>query len=298
MQKRIRKKKLKGISAFDVVLTVFFCLVGIMTLYPLYHVVVISLSNTVSYASHIPYVLPYTFDLTGYKAIFMDKAFFNALGVSLFVTVVGTSVNMLMSVIGAYVLSKKTLLGRNALLTMVLFTMLFGGGLIPTYLINKSLHLVNSIWVMILPCAINTYYLIIMKNYFASLPQSLLDAARIDGANEWTTLVKVVIPISMPFMATFALFYAVERWNEWNTAMIYINKTALNPLQIYLRNVLISSSSNITSAAMSVLSQNKKISAQAVQMAAIVVTTFPVLCIYPFVQKHFVKGVMVGSVKE
>lgn len=298
MQKLFHKKKLKGTSAFDVGLTIFFCLIGVMMLYPLYHVVIISFSNVVSYATHIPYVLPYTFDLTGYKAIFMDKAFFSALGVSLFVTVVGTSVNMLMSVIGAYVLSKKTLLGRNVLLTMVLFTMLFSGGLIPSYLINKSLHLVNSIWVMILPCAINTYYLIIMKNYFTTLPQSLLDAARIDGANEWTTLVKVVIPISMPFMATFALFYAVERWNEWNTAMIYINETALNPLQIYLRNVLISSSSNISSAAMNVLSQKKKISAQAVQMAAIVVTTFPVLCIYPFVQKHFVKGVMVGSIKE
>ena len=176
--------------------------------------------------------------------------------------------------------------------------MLFGGGLIPTYLINKSLGFVNSIWVMIIPPAINTYYLIIMKNYFVSLPQSLLDAAVIDGANEWVTLVQVVIPISMPFMATFALFYAVERWNEWGLAMIYINKTSLNPLQIYLRNILISSSSNLSSSAMSMLARNKKISAQAVQMAAIVVTTLPVLCIYPFVQKHFVKGVMIGSIKE
>lgn len=290
-------RKLKRATAFDVLLTVFFCLVGILMLYPLYHVIIVSLSNTVSYASHIPYVLPYTFDLTGYKAILMDKAFLNALGVTLFVTIVGTTVNMLMSVVGAYVLSKQHLLGRNVLLGLILFTMLFGGGLIPTYLVNKSLGFVNNIWVMIIPCAINTYYLIIMKNYFTSLPQSLLDAALIDGANEWTILFKVVIPISMPFMATFALFYAVERWNEWGTAMIYINKTALNPLQIYLRNVLISSSSNLSSTALNMLSQTKKISAQSVQMAAIVVTTFPVLCIYPFVQKHFVKGVMVGSVK-
>lgn len=298
MSKKRTKSKLKSASAFDVILTIFFCLVGLLMIYPLYHVIIISFSTKVSYAQHIPYVLPYEFDLTGYKTILIDKSFLNALGVTLFVTIVGTAINMLMSVVGAYVLSKKTLVGRNFFLAYILFTMLFGGGLIPTYLINKSLGFVNSIWVMIIPPAINTYYLIIMKNYFVSLPQSLLDAAVIDGANEWVTLVQVVIPISMPFMATFALFYAVERWNEWGLAMIYINKTSLNPLQIYLRNILISSSSNLSSSAMSMLARNKKISAQAVQMAAIVVTTLPVLCIYPFVQKHFVKGVMIGSIKE
>lgn len=285
-------------TVFDVVLLIFFILAALITVYPFYHVVIVSLSNTVSYAQHTPYVLPYTFDLTGYRTIFKDGAFYRSVGITLFITVVGTMVNMVLSVTGAYALSRKTLVGRNVFLALILFTMLFSGGLIPSYLVNKGLGLVNSVWVMIIPSAISTYYLIIMKNYFVSLPQSLLEAAKIDGANELTILVKIIIPISMPFMATFFLFYAVERWNEWYNAMLYINEKALEPLQIYLRNVLINMSNNLSAIAKQMLNKTQKVSSQAIQMATIVVTTVPIICVYPFVQKHFVKGVMIGGLKE
>ena len=260
---------------------------------------IISVSDSVAYAQHPLYVLPYVFDITGYQTIFNDPNFYSALGVTLFVTVVGTMLNMLLSVSGAYVLSRKTLVGRNFFLGLILFTMLFNGGVIPTYLVTKGIGLVNNIWVMVLPAAISTYYLIIMKNYFVSLPPSLLEAAKLDGANELTILVRIIIPISMPFMATFFLFYAVERWNEWYQAYLYINQTQIQPLQIYLRNVLISMSNNLSSIAKQMMqSHTQKVSSQAIQMATIVVTTVPILCVYPFVQKHFVKGVMIGGIKE
>ena len=298
-EKKLKKTRFSKITVFDVVLLVILGLLALITLYPFYQVLIISVSNTVSYAQHPLYLLPYEFDTLGYRTIFHDKAFFTSLGVTLFVTIVGTALNMLLSVAGAYALSRKTLIGRNVILSLIVFTMLFNGGVIPTYLVINDLGLVNNIWVMVLPSAISTYYLIIMKNYFVSLPSSLLEAAKLDGANEVTILWRIIIPISMPFIATFFLFYAVERWNEWYQAYLYINKTEIQPLQIYLRNVLINMSSNLSSIAKQMMqSHTQKVSSQAIQMATIVVTTVPILCVYPFVQKHFVKGVMIGGIKE
>ncbi len=298
-EKTLKKTRFSKITVFDVVLLVILGLLALITLYPFYQVLIISVSNTVSYAQHPLYLLPYEFDTLGYRTIFHDKAFFTSLGVTLFVTIVGTALNMLLSVAGAYALSRKTLIGRNVILSLIVFTMLFNGGVIPTYLVVNDLGLVNNIWVMVLPSAISTYYLIIMKNYFVSLPSSLLEAAKLDGANEVTILWRIIIPISMPFIATFFLFYAVERWNEWYQAYLYINKTQIQPLQIYLRNVLINMSNNLSSIAKQMMqSHTQRVSTQAIQMATIVVTTVPILCVYPFVQKHFVKGIMVGGIKE
>lgn len=293
-----KKRKLKGIKPFDIGLNLFFVLLSLVTLYPFYYVLIISVSNSVATAQHVPYLLPYVVDIAGYQTIFTDAAFVKALGVSLFVTVVGVCINMILSVLGAYVLAKKDLIGRKFLMALVLFTMLFSGGLVPSYLNVKNLGLINSIWSMILPTAVSTYYMIIMKNYFMSLPEGLEEAARIDGANPFVILTKIVVPISMPFMATFTLFYAVERWNEWYNAMLYINQKNLQPLQIYLREVLISLSSQLASQAQVMLGKTMKVQATTVQMACIIVTMLPILCVYPFVQKHFVKGVMVGGLKE
>ncbi len=290
------KKKNRHIG--DIVVHVFFVLLALITLYPFYYVVIESVSNAIANAQHVPYLLPYVVDMTGYSTVFKDAAFYRALLISLFVTIVGTGINMILSVMGAYVLSKKELIGRKIFLTMILFTMLFSGGLVPTYLNIKSLHLVNSVWSMILPTAISTYYLIIMKNYFITLPPSLEEAAKMDGANEFTILLKIILPISKPFIATFFLFYAVERWNEWYNAVLYINQKNLQPLQIYLREMLISMSSQLASQAQSAMSQTTKVLASTVQMSCIVITMVPILCVYPFVQKHFVKGVMAGGIKE
>lgn len=293
----MKSKKEKRLGGFDIGLYLVFGLLALVTLYPFYNVLIVSVSNTVTSAKFSPYLFPHVFDLTGYKAIIKDQYFFRSLGTTLFVTVVGTALNMTFSVVAAYVLSKKRLMGRRIFLSAILFTMLFSGGLIPTYLVMCDLHLDNTVWSMILPTMISTYYLIIMKNYFASLPPSLEEAARIDGANELVVLTRIYVPISKPFMATFALFYAVERWNGWWEAFLYINDKNIKPLQIYLRDILVSFNTQLGSQAQSMLSGDK-VFVQSVQMAAIVVTMLPILCLYPFLQKYFVKGVMIGSVKE
>lgn len=292
------RKKLKSLTIFEILLIIFLTLLAIITIYPFYNVLITSVANTKAIATHTPYILPYTIDLTGYKMILEDQYFFKSVGVTLFVTIVGTLVNMFLSISGAYVLSKKDLIGRKVILWFILFTMLFGGGLVPSYLVNKGYGMVNSIWAMILPCAVSTYYMIIMKNYFMSLPAGLIEAAKIDGANEWVVLTKVILPISLPFMSTFALFYSVERWNEWWHALLYINQRDIMPLQMYLREVLINFNTQLSAQAQVAVGSQTKVYMQSVQMATIVVATVPILCVYPFVQKHFVKGVMVGSLKE
>lgn len=183
-------------------------------------------------------------------------------------------------------------------MSVIVFTMLFGGGLVPTYMVIKDMGLINKVWAMILPTAINTYYLIIMKNYFLGLPDGLFEAAKLDGAGEWTMLWKVAFPLSKPIMATFTLFYAVDRWNEWYNALLYINKKALSPLQIYLRDILTSLNSQLSTQAQQMMGSTQKVSTSAVQMATIVITALPIMLVYPYLQKYFVNGVMVGGIKE
>ena len=289
--------KKRKISLFDVVLYLVFGLIALITIYPFYNVLIVSLANTLASATYSPYLYPHVFDLTGYKTIMSDTYFYRSLGTTLFVTIVGTTLNMVFSVTAAYVLSRKRLIGRKFFLSAILFTMLFSGGLIPTYLVVSGLGLDNSIWSMIFPSMISTYYLIIMKNYFVSLPASLEEAARIDGANEFVVMTRIFIPISKPFMATFLLFYAVERWNEWWNAYLYISDKNIKPLQIYLRDVLVNFNSQLATQAQSMMSSHNKVFVQSIQMATIIITMLPILCVYPFVQKYFVKGVIIGSLK-
>ncbi|MFV0528463.1 MAG: carbohydrate ABC transporter permease [Lachnospiraceae bacterium] len=289
----MKKKK-----TFDIVVIIVFVFMALITIYPLYNVIVLSFSNTQAVAKHTPYLLPYVFDLTGFKTILQDKVFLNSLLVSIFVTVVGVTINVFFSLIAGYVLSRRYLLGRNILMTLILFTMLFSGGLVPTYLVVKDLGLINSVWAMILPTALNTYYLIIIKNYFLGLPEGLFEAAKLDGAGEWTMLWKIAVPLSKPIVATFTLFYAVERWNEWYNALLYISDKTLAPLQIYLRDILISLNSQLSSQAQQMMSAGGKVSGSAMQMATIVITALPIMLIYPYLQKYFVNGVMVGGIKE
>ncbi len=290
--------KKRKVSLFDVVLYLVFGLVALITIYPFYNVLIVSLSNTLASATYSPYLYPHVVDFTGYKTIMQDTYFYKSLGTTLFVTVVGTTLNMVFSVTAAYVLSRKRLIGRKFFLSAILFTMLFSGGLIPTYLVVSGMGLDNSIWSMIFPSMISTYYLIIMKNYFVGLPASLEEAARIDGANEFVVMTRIFIPISKPFMATFLLFYAVERWNEWWNAYLYISDKNIKPLQIYLRDVLVNFNSQLATQAQSIISSHSRVYIQSIQMATIIITMLPILCVYPFVQKYFVKGVLVGSVKE
>ncbi len=283
---------------FDFLLYCFFAVLAIITIFPFYNVIIMSLTNTVGYAKHNPYILPYVIDLSGYKAIINDEFFLKSFKVTLFVTIVGTTLNMTFSILTAYVLSRKKLVGRKFFTGFVLFTMLFSGGMVPTYLVVSKIGLYNSIWSMIFPVLLSTYYIIIMKNYFQSLPVSLEEAAIIDGANDFQILTQIYLPISKPFMSTFALFYAVERWNEWWNAYLYINDKNIKPLQIYLKDIMVIYNNQIAPQMQQMAEEKLRIFPQSVQMSTIVITMVPIICVYPFLQKYFVKGIMLGSTKE
>lgn len=291
----VRKKSDKKVN---LIFLITLSILAAVTLFPFYSVIIISFGSIEALAEHSLYILPYGFDLTGYENLLKEKAFFNSFGVSTFVTIVGVAFNMLLSVTGAYALSKKAMPGRNLILGGILFTMFCNGGLIPYYLVIKSLGLVNSLFSMIIPAGITTTYLIIMKNYFITLPESIEESAKIDGANDLYILVKIVLPISKPFIATFALFYAVDRWNDWWYALIFISETSKYPLQIFLREMLINFNTQLSSSAQAVIDGQSSIYIQTTQMATIVISAVPILCVYPFLQKHFVRGIMVGSIKE
>lgn len=294
------KIKHKRITMFDLVTIIALGILAIIVVFPFYNVVIISFADYDVIAKSNLYLWPKSFDFTAYKRVLADSDFWSSTAVTVFITVSGVILSMLISVSGAYALAKKELPGRNIIFTMIIFTMFFGGGLIPYYLLMKNLHLVNSIFVMIIPTALNTTYLIIMKNYFRNLPEGLIEAAKIDGAGDLYVLFKIVIPISKPFMATFALFYAVERWNEWWNSLLFINEASKAPLQIYLRNLLVTFSSTLSTTALNQAqnSMDRNIYFPSLQMAAVVIASIPILMVYPFLQKHFAKGIMIGSLKE
>ncbi|RIX52383.1 carbohydrate ABC transporter permease [Paenibacillus nanensis] len=291
-------KKKKGLSPFDIAVYIVLGLLSLITFFPFYNVLIISIAKFEVISQHNLYLLPLSFDLTAYKVILSDGKFWSSAINTVIVTVAGVLFSMAISVTGAYALSKKGMPGRNGMLTLILFTMFFNGGLIPFYLIIKDLGLVNNILVMIIPAGLNTFYLIIMKNYFGTLPESLEESAKLDGANDLYILFKIILPISAPFIATFGLFYAVERWNEWWYALIFISDSAKTPLQIYLRETLITSNQLLNTLAQQAAdSDSSKVYTPALQMATIVISSVPILMVYPFLQKHFAKGILVGSIK-
>lgn len=217
---------------------------------------------------------------------------------TLFRVFVGTGLNLVVTISLAYGLSKDNLKGKTVITGFVFFTMLFSGGLIPTFILVKGLGLIDSRWAMVLPCLVNTWNLLIMRNFFYAIPKSLEEAAVIDGANDIQILTKVVLPLSKASIATIGLFYAVSHWNAWFDAMLYINKTPLLPMQNILRNIITAASSIGDLGAEAYNSLDVVPPSQSIRAATIVITTLPILVVYPFVQKYFVKGVMVGSVKD
>lgn len=242
-------------------------------------------------------LMPQKLDLTAYKMLLSGGSIlFNAYKVTIFRVVVGTLLNLTFTSMLAYGLSKKNLPGRNLFITMIFITMLFGGGLIPTYMLIKGLRLVNSIWVMIIPGLISAWNMIIMRNFFYTIPDSLEESATLDGATPMQILLKIIFPLSLPAFATIGLFYAVGHWNAWFDAAIYINDRNKMPVQIIMRNIVLTMTTQDVN--------NEFISdfgvrppAQTLKSAVIIISTIPILCIYPFLQKHFVKGIMIGSIK-
>jgi putative aldouronate transport system permease protein len=292
-------KKSLGEKIFDALNVVLLTLLMIVSIYPLLYVLFASFSDPARLIQHRGLMFkPLGFTLQGYKLVFEYPVLLSGYANTIFYVVVGSAVNLLMTSMGAYVLSRKNLFWGKSMMFLITFTMFFGGGLIPTYLVVQSLGLIDTRWALIIPGAIGTWNLIVMRTSFMSIPDSLEESARIDGANDFTILFRIILPLSKATLAVMTLFYAVGHWNSWFGAMIYLRDRKLYPLQLILREILISNDTKglqVVKDASSVSNQDAYKSL--VQYCTIVVATVPILFVYPFLQKYFVKGVMIGSVK-
>ncbi len=283
-------------TIFDVSNYVFLGLFGLATVLPFIYVIAGSFASDAELTQRAVFLIPETFTLAAYEFIFSTNTIMRSISVSVFVTTAGTLVNLFFTVTMAYALSKRGLMGRNGVLNLVVFSMLFGGGLIPTYLVVRELQLLDTYWALMLPGAISAFNLIIVKNFFQELPPELEEAARIDGCTELGLLWRIVLPLSMPVLATFTLFYAVGHWNDFFAALLYMNDPSKWPLQVMLRQIVLLSQA--AAGDINAMDPNfVQPPDQSIKMAVIVVGTLPILLVYPFLQKHFAKGVLIGSVK-
>ena len=284
-------RKRKKVSPFTVLNYLLFIVIGIIMVYPFWYVVMYSFSDPTQSSLSSLYLLPQGFTLESYKSAFSKKILFTGFFNSVFLTVVGTCVNMLLTICLAYPLSRDKLPGKKYFSAFVVFPMLFNGGMIPTYLVIKQFGLMDSLWSLIASLAINVYNLLILSKFFKSIPESLIEAAKIDGCGDVMTLVKIILPLSKASLATISLFYAVQHWNEFLRATIYINTDSKWPLQVVLRNIIDMVANDLNSGGEVFMNPEN------FKMATIVITVFPIICVYPFLQKHFTQGVMMGSVK-
>lgn len=286
---------------FDIINVIVMIILLVIFVWPLWFIVIASVSNPNEVWNGNVLLWPKGFTMAAYEAVIEYKSIWIGYRNTIFYTVVGTMINLVMTVCAAYPLSRKDFMPRNFFMFLFMLTMYFGGGLIPTYLIVNKLGMINTVWAMMIPGACSIYNVIITRTYFInSIPGSLKDAAELDGANSFQYLVKVVLPLSKPIIAVIALYYAVGHWNDYFTALIYINKTGLMPLQSFLRDLLMSNKltmGNSMGGLDAATAEAKMQLSQTLKYSAIIVSTVPVLCIYPFIQKYFVKGVMIGSVK-
>lgn len=294
----VRKKSTSGVI-FDIFNYIFLTLLAFVCLYPVYHVLIGSFSDPVQLTRHYGAILkPLGFSLEGYKVVFNNPNIWSGYANTLFYVIVGTFFRMIFTLVGAYLLSRKDFLIRKVLTFMMVFTMYFSGGMIPSFLMVKMLGLYNSRAAIILPTLISTWNMIIMKTAFQAVPDSLEESARLDGANDLVVLFQILVPVVKATIAVIALYYIVGEWNSWFNAMIYLRDNSKRPLQLFLREILIENSTNSNAASANV---DADISAafleESIKYCTIVVATLPILCIYPFVQKYFVTGVMMGSIK-
>jgi putative aldouronate transport system permease protein len=283
-----------GRRIFVIANVIILLLIGAVTLYPFLYVLAASLSEQTYIMKGSVSILPKGLNIEAYKMVFENPMIGRAYLNTIFYTVAGTAINLLLTVCGAYPLSRARFPGKKFFMFLVTFTMFFGGGMIPTFLVVRNLHMYNTIWAMLLPGAISTWNLIIMKTFFQQIPASLEESALIDGTNEIQALFWIILPLSLPSLATIGLFYAVGHWNGFFSALIYLKDKELFPLQILLRQIVIQ---NQTDDMMTDINQGRELISESIKFATIIVATLPILVVYPFIQKYFVKGVMVGAVK-
>jgi putative aldouronate transport system permease protein len=283
--------------AFVIFLYVLLTLILAALLYPLIFVVSASISDPSAIMAGKVVLFPVGFTLQAYQAVLDYDLIWVGFSNSLFYTVVGTVVNLAVTILAGYALSRKDLVGRNFFMFLFAFTLLFNGGIVPTYLVVNQLGLINTRWALIIPQALSVWNLIITVTYFrTSIPPELLEAAQLDGCNDFQFLARVVLPLSAPIIAVLTLFYAVSHWNEYFAALLYLNKQELYPLQIMLRNILVQNQIDFTMIDISAYAARQAMR-ELLKYALIVVASVPVLLIYPFVQKYFIKGIMIGAIK-
>ncbi|MGI5900122.1 MAG: carbohydrate ABC transporter permease [Christensenellales bacterium] len=287
-----------GERIFNIVNVLGMCILVVVTLYPLLYVLFVSFSVPSEYMRYTGNLIfrPIGFSLTSYKVVFRNSSIWTGYKNTLFVVVVGTTLNMLMTIVGAYVLSRRQIGMRRFLTLMTLFTRYFSGGMIPTYLVVRNIGLYGSLWALIIPAAVNTFNLIIMRTAFETVPDSLEESAKIDGASQLVILIRIMVPLVVPTIAVLLLYYGVSHWNSWFSAMLYIRKRELYPLQLLLREMIIQNTVSMERS-LSTSGDDDAFISETIKYSTIVVVTLPILLLYPFLQKYFVKGVMVGAVK-
>lgn len=286
-------KETPGDKAFNILNYTLLTIIALACLLPFVNIIASSFASPAEVIAKPFIIFPETFSLDAYRYVLSTPTIFRSLFVTIFITLVGTVLSMVLTSMMAYGLSRPYLPGRRFINFAVVFTMLFSGGMIPTFLVVNSLGLIDTLWAMILPIAVNAFNMIIMRNFFQGLPMSLEESARIDGAGDFLIFRKIMLPLAKPSIATISLFYAVSYWNTYMNAILYVNDSTKWPIQILLRQiVIVSSGLQSEGMALDIVPP-----AQSVKMAVITVATLPMLMVYPFVQKYFVKGALVGSVK-
>ena len=291
-----KKRKVEGM---DITAVIIISLFAMLIILPFWSSVMISLTTESDYMRNKFVLWPATFTFESYKTLFTGKSIFIGYSNTLYHIAFGLPISMFLTISMGYVLSRPHFPGKKIFTTFVMITMLFGGGMIPTFLLVKELGLINNRWAVILTNLLSTYNCILMSSYIRTLPASLFESARLDGAGESKILFSIVLPLSLPIIATLSLFYLVGKWNEWWSSMMYLNKNNLMPLQMVLRN-LIESAQVLAEQGFESLSQTQaeKAFTMGMKMAAIVVTMLPVMLVFPFLQKYFMKGITIGAVKE
>jgi putative aldouronate transport system permease protein len=280
----------------DFVLLVFLIAFGLVIALPFINVIAISLSSQKEYLSSAFLLFPKAPTLANYSALFRGSRIWIGYRTTLLILLLGVPVNMFLTTSVAYGLSRPAFPGKKIIFYAVLFTMLFNGGIVPLYLVMRELHLTNSIWSVVLASGINGFYMIIMRSYFLTLPEALLESAKLDGAGEWYILFRIILPLSMPIIATVTLFYSVDRWNEWYNAMIFIRKNTMIPLQLILRTMV--SESRTAETIASTAAAVRADFSDGLKTACVMVVMLPVMCIFPFLQRYFIKGILIGAIKS
>jgi putative aldouronate transport system permease protein len=279
------------IGPLDIIIFFILLIYALAVIFPFYYLFIVSITPTEIYANNPSLLFTPKVTFEAYQNVYTNHAIWNGFGITMILLVGGTAYQLFFTVITGYAMSRSNWFGKNFVMNMILVTMFFGGGLIPYYLLIKALGMLDTIWVMIIPGAIDTFNMLLMRNYFASLPKELEESAKVDGANDVQIFVKIFLPLSLPMLATVGLFFAVGNWNSWYNGMLFNHSQNIKTLQQVLQDVIMKSSSSIPNP------HPDKINTESVKMAAIFFTIIPMMCFYPFLQRYFVKGIVVGAIK-